>query len=450
MKKMVKFTLAILISTIMVYCPNVFAEGSVTKPENACKTILGEDGVYEIKVTENDTFLYEGRIFSADCYKNNTAIIELIYEHDSKDAVWVTNSLLKKAESEGLTLVIKAKDNNNKELYTATITPKDIINDGKSYNVTVWLEELSSQDSAKLEEQGYNGLASLKAANENILNATYKIDATGILENGTYGVLGKDYYTVKTTSLTVSNNSLEVADTSLFGGYIFTSKEVHNTPLPTPSTSTSSSNSSSSNNTSKEVVEFKQEIVSQSLSIPSSKYEDVIKDTIASDENLKDKLANGANVVIKGEKAPVSERSQNSFKAVIQGGMILDYVDIKINLQSNNQDYPITNLKDKIELALTIPPAPAVENGYYREYYVLREHDGNIERLDSKVSEDGKTITFSSDKFSVYAVGYVDRKINSSNINNPKTNDSIYFMISTVMISAVGIYLSIKRMITNK
>ena len=342
-------------------------------------------------------------------------------------------------KSKGLNLEIKAKDSEGKELYTATLTPKDITDETKNYNVTVWLKE----DITKI--NGYNVLAHLERANSDneILNATYKINTTGILNNGTYGVLGEDFI-VKTTSLNVSNNSLEVSDTSLFNSYIFDSKVVNNTP----STSTSSSNSSSS--TSKEVVEFKQEIVSQSLSIPSSKYEDVIKDTIASDENLKDKLANGANVVIKGEKAPVNESSQNSFKAVIQGGMILDYVDIKINLQSNNQDYPITNLKDKIELALTIPPAPAVESGYYREYYVLREHDGSIEKLDSKVSEDGKTITFSSDKFSVYAVGYVDRKINSSNLNNPKTGDIIYFMLSTVIISAVGIYLSIKRMLTNK
>ncbi len=442
MKKFLKFTFVVLILTIMAYSPNVFAEepsisGGLEGGKNCGKPNVTVD---------TDTTLTTSNIGYANCYENtnNTATIELSYGDDLiTNEVKVEKNLLDRVKEQNLTLVIKAQDANKNDLYTATVTSDEIKANPNNYsqqyyNVTVWLEKNTDNIN------GYNIVARLKAADNGneILKATYKINTTGILNDGTYGVLGKDY-TVKTTSLTISNKSLEVSNTSLFNSYIFDSKVINNTP----STSTSTSNNSS---TSKEVVEFKQEIVSQSLSIPSSKYEDVIKDTIASDENLKDKLANGANVVIKGEKAPVSENSQNSFKAVIQGGMILDYVDIKINLQSNNQDYPITNLKDKIELALTIPPAPAVESGYYREYYVLREHDGSIEKLDSKVSEDGKTITFSSDKFSVYAVGYVDRKISSSNLNNPKTGDIIYFILSMVIISAVGIYLSIKRMLTNK
>ena len=53
---------------------------------------------------------------------------------------------------------------------------------------------------------------------------------------------------------------------------------------------------------------------------------------------------------------------------------------------------------------------PEVAEGYERVYYVVRDHNGEIEVLNTTVNDDN-TISFESDKFSTYALVYKDADV---------------------------------------
>ncbi|MDY3819649.1 MAG: Ig-like domain-containing protein, partial [Lachnospiraceae bacterium] len=69
----------------------------------------------------------------------------------------------------------------------------------------------------------------------------------------------------------------------------------------------------------------------------------------------------------------------------------------------------ITNVPDKLTITVAIPSAlRAVPAGYKRTYHVIRVHDNQAEVLDT--TQTGNQLTFETDKFSTYAVAYVDVK----------------------------------------
>lgn len=69
----------------------------------------------------------------------------------------------------------------------------------------------------------------------------------------------------------------------------------------------------------------------------------------------------------------------------------------------------ITNVPDKLTITVDIPSdLRAVPAGYKRTYHVIRVHDNQAEVLDT--TQTGNQLTFETDKFSTYAVAYVDVK----------------------------------------
>lgn len=75
------------------------------------------------------------------------------------------------------------------------------------------------------------------------------------------------------------------------------------------------------------------------------------------------------------------------------------------------EEYPVT-------FKMRFPEIDGVKNGYTREYYVLDFHlidqrtgEYEIEKLPVEISEDGKTFTFSTRKFSTFALAYEDTAI---------------------------------------
>ena len=50
-------------------------------------------------------------------------------------------------------------------------------------------------------------------------------------------------------------------------------------------------------------------------------------------------------------------------------------------------------------------PTDLIKEG--REYFIIRIHNGLAEKLDTTLNEDG-TLSFSTDKFSTYALAYAD------------------------------------------
>ena len=82
----------------------------------------------------------------------------------------------------------------------------------------------------------------------------------------------------------------------------------------------------------------------------------------------------------------------------------------------------LTTLSNPIALTIVLPTElQEVAEGYTRTYYVVRVHDGKAELLETTLSEDGKSLTFETDKFSTYALTYVDSLASEETPTTPET-----------------------------
>lgn len=140
----------------------------------------------------------------------------------------------------------------------------------------------------------------------------------------------------------------------------------------------------------------------------------VILDSVKNDETLKEIIeTNDATVsLVVDPIKEVTEEVKDDFKEVVKDSVVLDFFDISILLETENDEYNLTELKKEVKLEMSLPTdLPNVDEGKVRKFFVLRQHDGKIEKLDATLSEDGKTILFASDKFSTYALAYVDEEL---------------------------------------
>jgi hypothetical protein len=140
-------------------------------------------------------------------------------------------------------------------------------------------------------------------------------------------------------------------------------------------------------------------------------------------------------------------KAKEALAKVAENAVISDFFDITINVIDNGTKIgELTELTDKIKLVVALPETlQEAPEGYTRTYYIIRNHDGVIEVLDTTLSSDGKSISFSSDKFSTYALAYTDtEKSESTPDENPKTGDNIVFYVIAGLVSACGIAYIIK------
>lgn len=117
-------------------------------------------------------------------------------------------------------------------------------------------------------------------------------------------------------------------------------------------------------------------------------------------------------------------------KLVGTDGEVAQYLDLAIWIKSVDADGnetklgTINALTESIEFTVMIPDE-LDKNG--RTFYVIRVHDGKAERL--PVKKDGKQITFSTDRFSIYALAYEDSTEeddsgNDGNVGNTDNTDN--------------------------
>ncbi len=151
-------------------------------------------------------------------------------------------------------------------------------------------------------------------------------------------------------------------------------------------------------------------------------------------------------------KKEVKEKMEEVAKKANKEIKMAEYYDIDIVVLANGKVVGhLKELTKEVELKVSIPEnLPEIAKGYTRKYYIIRNHEGEVTVLDTNVSEDGKYLTFKSDKFSTYALGYSDEKIdNSSNVVNldssPKTGDQIYVAFGLLTVSLVSACVMIKR-----
>ena len=132
---------------------------------------------------------------------------------------------------------------------------------------------------------------------------------------------------------------------------------------------------------------------------------------------------------------------------------IASYFDISVlvkNAANGNVVGNLTKLTDKIKFTVAIPSdLTKVKTGMERNFYVIREHNGVATVLPTKLSKDGKSLTFETDKFSTYALAYSDvASSDVSNVKNPQTYDGImgYVVVTLVALGgALGAVVYLKR-----
>ncbi len=182
---------------------------------------------------------------------------------------------------------------------------------------------------------------------------------------------------------------------------------------------------------------------------------DVLTESLAAeateDEELKELLDN-YDVTIGLETEKLDEETLepeevSKFEEALEGATVTDYFDLSIVVRADGVDkYHLPNLNKEITLTVSLPELPAIKDGYKRTFYILREHNGKVTVLDATLTEDGNSLTFASDKFSTYALAYLDEAIVDENTENPKTGDNIVAFMGLASISLLGLGVAVRSL----
>ena len=206
------------------------------------------------------------------------------------------------------------------------------------------------------------------------------------------------------------------------------------------------------------VVEIPKEVVID------SKTEEMLLGTLEEALKENEELAtlvknNKVEVEVVLEDIKVEDKEKEVIEKAIEEKVkdikVAKYLDISVNIKVKLDEIPegkvvgnLEELKEKLTFTVSIPTdLPKVEEGYSRTYYIVRNHNGVVEILDTKVSEDGKSLNFDSDKFSTYAIAYVDEKADVKD-ETPKTgslNITMYISIAFVAILFVNVLINNKK-----
>lgn len=137
-------------------------------------------------------------------------------------------------------------------------------------------------------------------------------------------------------------------------------------------------------------------------------------------------------VVIEGEEV----ESIDAIKENLSGNEVVDYYDISVVLTVDNVVVGnLSELEKSIRVTLPLPDdIKEPSENYERQYYVLRLHNGEINKIQADLNDDN-TISFDSDKFSLYAISYEDTLINNTDIAIKTSSDkTVIFLIGFLLL----------------
>lgn len=142
-------------------------------------------------------------------------------------------------------------------------------------------------------------------------------------------------------------------------------------------------------------------------------------------------IANGASVdiVLTVKEANVSAEIKTAMAQAAKGCTIGQYLDISLLKYmtvngSQQAAVALPTTKDALTISVAVPDALINTNSAVnRTYCIVRNHKGTIDVLDAAFDAAGKTLTFKTDHFSIYAIAYKDTAVPSSG-SNPGSNNS--------------------------
>lgn len=141
-------------------------------------------------------------------------------------------------------------------------------------------------------------------------------------------------------------------------------------------------------------------------------------------------IANGASVdiVLTVKEANVSAEIKTAMAQAAKGCTIGQYLDISLfkymTVNGKQQDgVALHTTKNALAISVAVPDALINTNSAVnRTYCIVRNHEGTITVLDAVFDAASKTLTFKTDRFSIYAIAYKDTAVPSS--SNPGSNNS--------------------------
>lgn len=200
--------------------------------------------------------------------------------------------------------------------------------------------------------------------------------------------------------------------------------------------------------------------------------EETIKDIVLTEED-KELINEGKNIKIEVIVNDISDQILEADKKLINEHIndkqIAAYIDISIIKTVDGEDATaITSTNNKLRFTIDIPKKFIDSSNTGREYYIVRMHDGIVDILETQYDPENNTLTFETDKFSIYAIAYTDKPVDQSadvvdegmildnNIkeenvissSNPKTGD--VFIICISLIVALVIIFEVTFIYTRK
>lgn len=142
-------------------------------------------------------------------------------------------------------------------------------------------------------------------------------------------------------------------------------------------------------------------------------------------------IANGASVdiVLTVKEANVPDAVKTAMAQAAKDYTIGQYLDISLfkYMTVNGSQQACVALhttKDALTISVVVPDALINTNSAVnRTYCIVRNHKGTMDVLDTAFDAASKTLTFKSDRFSIYAIAYKDTAVPSSG-SNPGSNNS--------------------------
>lgn len=168
-------------------------------------------------------------------------------------------------------------------------------------------------------------------------------------------------------------------------------------------------------------------------------------------------IAFGDKVVLSVKVSDLTDTITDDDKKAIEGVLaatgkqmvVGQYIDISVIKKIGENEQRVTDTKGgKIKLSITIPDSMInTDAKINRTYMIARIHDGKVDLLSGSFDKDTKKFTFESDKFSTYAIVYVDAEAGTSVEPGPGTGDStpialyiILALMSMVVLAGAVVY----------
>ena len=142
-------------------------------------------------------------------------------------------------------------------------------------------------------------------------------------------------------------------------------------------------------------------------------------------------IANGASVdiVLTVKEANVTDEVKTAMAQAAKGYTTGQYLDISLfkymTVNGKRQpDVALHTTTNALTISVVVPDALINTNSAVnRTYCIVRRHDGAITVLDAAFDAASKTLTFKTDRFSIYAIAYKDTAVPSSS-SKPGSNNS--------------------------